>query len=125
MDLSGACNDLEHHLEPVITLFDDHDLDNFRLAFDAPDGDGIHRRWPQANWKTLWENYAVNLLHAGFVHEQYRRSPDVPMVDANARKTFEELNDGILKGAWIRHRGCHRRLSVGAGRRIAENAAQS
>lgn len=98
MDLSGVCDDLERHLVPVIKLLEDHELDSFQLAFDAPDGDGIQRRSPQVNWKTLWENYAVNVLHAGFVHEQYRRSPDMPMVDEKACKTFEELNDGILKG---------------------------
>lgn len=98
MDLSGTCECLESYLAPVITLFEDHELDSFQLAFDAPDGDGIQRRAPQANWKSLWENYAVNVLHAGFVHEQYRRSPDMPMVDEKACKTFEEVNDGILKG---------------------------
>ncbi len=98
MDLSRACDDLEEHLSPVLELFADHELDSFRLAFDSPDGDGIQRRKPAANWKTLWENYAANVLHAGFVHEQYRRSPDVPMVDKNARKTFDEINDGVLKG---------------------------
>jgi choline monooxygenase len=98
MDLSGACNDLENHLSPVLKLFEDHELDSFQLAFDALDGDGIQRLSPKANWKTLWENYAVNVLHAGFVHEQYRRSPDMPMVDEKACKTFEEINDGVLKG---------------------------
>ena len=54
MDLSGKCDDLERHLVPVVKLFEDHELDSFQLAFDAPDGDGIQRRSPQVNWKTLW-----------------------------------------------------------------------
>jgi phenylpropionate dioxygenase-like ring-hydroxylating dioxygenase large terminal subunit len=65
---------------------------------DSADGDGIHRFLAKANWKPLWENYAPNVYHEGFVHEQYRRSAHVPRVDDQARKTYREINDGIVKG---------------------------
>jgi len=68
------------------------------MAHDSADGDGIYRFLAKANWKPLWENYAPNVYHEGFAHEMYRRSEHVPRVDARGRKTYREVNDGIVKG---------------------------
>jgi choline monooxygenase len=98
IDLSGNCPTLPVFLAPVMALFEDFDFSTLEMANDSVDGDGIHRFFTKANWKPLWENYAPNVYHEGFVHEQYRRSAHVPRVDAQARKTFREINDGIVKG---------------------------
>jgi choline monooxygenase len=98
VDLSGRCSALPVFLAPLIALFEDFDFSTLELAMDSADGDGIHRFHAKANWKPLWENYAPNVYHEGFVHEQYRRSAHVPRVDGQARKTFREINDGIVKG---------------------------
>jgi choline monooxygenase len=98
IDLSGKCPALPVFLAPVISLFDDFDFSTLEMAHDSADGDGIHRFSAKANWKPLWENYAPNVYHEGFAHEMYRRSAHVPRVDDQGRKTFREINDGIVKG---------------------------
>jgi len=98
IDLSGKCPTLAAFLAPLAALFDDFDFSTLEMAHDSPDGDGIQRFFAKANWKPLWENYAANVYHEGFVHEQYRRSAHVPRVDAHSHKTFREINDGIVKG---------------------------
>jgi choline monooxygenase len=98
IDLSGRCPALPVFLAPLVALFEDFDFSTLELAMDSADGDGIHRFHAKANWKPLWENYAPNVYHEGFVHEQYRRSAQVPRVDGQGRKTFREINDGIVKG---------------------------
>jgi choline monooxygenase len=98
IDLSGKCPALPAALAPLTALFEQFDFSTLDMAKDSLDGDGIHRFPVKANWKPLWENYAVNVYHEGFVHQQYRRSKYVPRVDDRARKTFREINDGIVKG---------------------------
>ena len=98
MDLSGRCAPLPVFLAPLIALFADFDFSTLEMAHDSADGDGIHRFHARANWKPLWENYAPNVYHEGFVHEQYRRSAHVPRVDALGDRTFHEINGGIVKG---------------------------
>ena len=51
-----------------------------------------------ANWKTLFENTCINVYHEGFVHRLYKAAADVPRVDAQGRKTFEEICDDGLYG---------------------------
>ncbi|MGA2564458.1 MAG: SRPBCC family protein [Steroidobacteraceae bacterium] len=98
IDLSGKCAPLPVFLAPLMALFEDFDFSTLAMANDSADGDGIHRFSAKANWKSLWENYAANVYHEGFVHEQYRRSAHVPRADDQARKTFREINNGIVKG---------------------------
>ena len=98
IDLSGKCPTLPVSLGPLIALFEDFDFSTLEMANDSADGEGIHRFPAKANWKPLWENYAPNVYHEGFVHEQYRRSAHVPRVDDQGRKTYREINDGIVKG---------------------------
>jgi choline monooxygenase len=98
VDLSGKCRPLLDYLAPVIALFEDFDFSTLEMANDIQNGDGILRFHAKANWKPLWENYAPNVYHEGFVHEQYRRSAYVPRVDGQGKKTYLEINDGIVKG---------------------------
>jgi choline monooxygenase len=98
IDLSGHCPPLRVHLAPLISLFEDFDFSTLEFANDSLDGDGVRRFLAKANWKSLWENYAANVYHEGFVHEQYRQSSHVPRVDDQGLKTFREINSGIVKG---------------------------
>jgi choline monooxygenase len=88
IDLSGKCPTLPVFLSPLIELFEDFDFSTLEMANDSGDGEGIHRFLAKANWKPLWENYAPNVYHEGFVHEQYRRSAHVPRVDYLALNTY-------------------------------------
>lgn len=98
IDLSGKAPALEEFLAPMIEFYADYDFSNLGMAFDSADGDGIHRFRARANWKALWENYAPDVYHEGFVHAMYRKSAHVPRVDKAGRKTYREVNDRGLMG---------------------------
>ncbi len=98
INLSGGARPLEEFLAPLIEFYADYDFAALAMAFDSPDGDGIHRFRARANWKTLWENYAPDVYHEGFVHAMYRASDHVPRVDKEGRKTYREVNDRGLVG---------------------------
>ena len=94
VDLGGRAGKLDAHLEPLYRLLDEYDLD---VAKPVEDDDVLARtgRTVEANWKTYLENAAINILHEGFTHEAYRRSPDVPRARAGER-TFFTVRDGPL-----------------------------
>jgi phenylpropionate dioxygenase-like ring-hydroxylating dioxygenase large terminal subunit len=56
----------------------------------------IETRTVDANWKTYQENASINILHEAFTHALYRKSPEVPHVDANGTPTFELFMDAGL-----------------------------
>ena len=94
VDLGGQAGELDDHLAPMYRLLDEYDLDR---AAPVEDDDVLARagRTVEANWKTYLENAAINILHEGFTHEAYRRSPDVPRV-RDGERTFFTVRDGPL-----------------------------
>ena len=78
---------------PVFEHLKDIDLDRLRIGLDEK-GEPMVQTLPiDANWKTVYENYAPNVYHESFVHAMYRRSPHSPRVDENRDKTYTEIND--------------------------------
>ena len=75
-------------------LYADIDLSNL-----APDtgNDGsevmIERYTFESNWKSVYENFAINVNHEGFVHEDYKAAPNVPRVTPAGQRTFVEVDD--------------------------------
>ena len=94
VDLGGHAGKLDEHLAPMYRLLDEYDLD---CAVPVEDDEVLARsgRTVEANWKTYIENAAINILHEGFTHEAYRRSPDVPRV-RDGERTFFTVRDGAL-----------------------------
>ena len=94
VDLGGQAGRLDGHLAPLYRLLEEYDLDR---ATPVEDDDILARagRTVEANWKTYIENAAINILHEGFTHEAYRRSPDVPRA-RDGEKTFFTVRDGPL-----------------------------
>ena len=94
VDLGGQAGELDDHLAPLYRLLDEYDLDR---AVPVEDDDVLARtgRTVEANWKSYIENAAINILHEGFTHEAYRRSPDVPRA-RGGEKTFFTVRDGPL-----------------------------
>lgn len=94
LDLGGQAGKLDDHLAPLYRLLEEYDLDR---AVPVEDDDVLARagRTVDANWKSYIENAAINILHEGFTHEAYRRSPDVPRV-REGEKTFFTVRDGSL-----------------------------
>ena len=93
VDLGGQAGELDEHLGPMYRLLDEYDLD--RAAPVEDDVLARTGRTVEANWKTYLENAAINILHEGFTHEAYRRSPDVPRV-RDGERTFFTVRDGPL-----------------------------
>lgn len=97
VDLGGGAGDIDAWLRPWRDLVSDA----FAIGHLVPavDGDGrplIERRAVKSNWKTYQENASINLLHEGFTHELYRRSPEVPRVSPDGAPRFELTMEGSL-----------------------------
>ena len=94
VDLGGQAGRLDAHLEPLYRLLDEYDLER---ALPVEDDDVLARtgRSVDANWKSYIENAAINILHEGFTHEAYRRSPDVPRA-RDGKRTFFTAREGSL-----------------------------
>ena len=95
VDLGGEAGKLDDHLAPLYQLLEEYDLDRAR---PVEDDDVLARagRTVEANWKTYIENAAINILHEGFTHEAYRRSPDVPRVRDGERTFFTVREEALL-----------------------------
>jgi phenylpropionate dioxygenase-like ring-hydroxylating dioxygenase large terminal subunit len=50
----------------------------------------------RCNWKTFYENSALNILHENFVHDFYSISPEVPRIRADGIPSFTSIIDGGL-----------------------------
>ena len=94
VDLGGQAGRLDAHLEPLYRLLNEYDLER---AVPVEDDDVLARtgRTVDANWKSYIENAAINILHEGFTHEAYRRSPDVPRA-LDGKRTFFTVREGSL-----------------------------
>ena len=94
VDLGGRAGKLDDTLAPMYRLLDEYALDR---AVPVEDDNVLARagRTVDANWKTYLENASINILHEGFTHEAYRRSPDMPRVRGGERNFFT-VRDGPL-----------------------------
>ena len=78
---------------PVFKHLENIDVDRLQIGLDDKDEPMVHTLPINANWKTVYENYAPNVYHESFVHAMYRRSPHSPRVDEGRNKTYTEIND--------------------------------
>ena len=90
INLDAAAQTLDEWLAPWRSRVDnDYAVDALVPACDAQGAPIIETRIVNANWKTYQENASINILHESFTHELYRRSPEVPRVDADGNPTLE------------------------------------
>ena len=82
---------------PVLERFEKLDLNRLQIGLDENDQPMVNTLPINANWKTVYENYAPNVYHhrahESFVHAMYRRSPHSPRVDEGRNRTYTEIND--------------------------------
>lgn len=78
---------------PVFEHLDRIDLGRLAIGLDENEEPMVRTLPIDANWKTVYENYAPNVYHESFVHAMYRRSPHSPRVDADGNRTYTEIND--------------------------------
>ncbi|MBK7902991.1 MAG: Rieske 2Fe-2S domain-containing protein [Proteobacteria bacterium] len=90
--------DFDEYVAPVRRHFVDYDFDVTEFLRGAGGEPLGVLNVCRCNWKTFFENSAINVLHENFVHAAYRQSPQIPRIDAAGRKTFHEIMDGDLLG---------------------------
>ena len=73
--LTAEGDSFDRYMQPVTDYCADLDLQRLAPGHDEHGQPRIDRLTIRANWKTVYENYAPNVYHEGFVHAQYRRSP--------------------------------------------------
>ncbi len=84
---------LEEQYKPVFDHVKNVDLPRLEVGVDENGAPNTFELSIRSNWKTVYENYAVNVFHESFVHAMYRKSPHSPRVDENGNKTYDEIND--------------------------------
>ena len=95
VDLGHSAGSLEDHLAPLLRLLDAYDLEQAVQVEDEKTNLARQGRTVNGNWKTYLENAAINILHEGFTHQAYRRSPEIPRV-RDGKPTFFTVRDGPL-----------------------------
>lgn len=97
INLDGNARAIEEWLSPWLkTVGGEYAVNRLVPARDANGRPLIETRTVDANWKTYQENASINILHEAFTHELYRKSPEVPRVDANGVPGFELFMEGDL-----------------------------
>lgn len=83
---------------PISRQFDEYDLAAACVLRSTDTKPFEFSNSCKTNWKTFFENAAINVLHENFVHEEYRRSPQTPRVNEKGEKTYFDLIDDRLLG---------------------------
>ncbi len=94
INLSGDAPGFEEYIAPVEELYADIDLSNLVVATNKDGSEAMIDRFTfDANWKNVYENFAINVYHEGFTHDEYKAAPNVPRVTPEGRRKFEEVDD--------------------------------
>ena len=94
INLSGDAQPFEEYIAPVEELYSEIDLSNLTPG-TSKDGSKvlIDRYTFESNWKSVYENFAINVNHEGFVHDDYKTAPNVPRVTPEGDRTYEEVDE--------------------------------
>jgi choline monooxygenase len=96
IDLSGTAGDATTAMAPLQTMLKEY---RTQLAIGQNEQGKllIDNENLATNWKTHYENWAINVLHEGFTHDIYEESPQIPRVNAQGEKTYQEyIDDGLM-----------------------------
>jgi len=97
VDLDGAAGDIDEWLKPWHEAVGGHyAVDMLMPAVDEEGRPLIEERTVAVNWKTYQENASINILHEGFTHELYRKSPEIPRIDEQGNPRFRIHLGGCL-----------------------------
>ncbi len=115
VNLSGEACPFADYIAPVEDLYSDIDLSDLKPG-RTKEGDQVfvERAIIESNWKSVYENFAINVYHEGFVHEGYKAAPNVPRVTDDGEKTYEEIDDRGYQG--LRFTGAEADLAYGLAR---------
>jgi choline monooxygenase len=96
IDLSGSAEVFEYQIEPLRKQLAEYRFHSLDIGRDENDEPLINEEDLATNWKTHYENWAINVLHEGFTHEIYAESSQIPRVNTTGEKTYIEHIDGSL-----------------------------
>lgn len=94
VDFSGSAPDFAKQSAPLSKALIDYRINELKIGCDEQNDLLIDQEDLNTNWKTHYENWAINVLHEGFTHEIYAESTQIPRVNANSEKTYLECLDG-------------------------------
>ncbi len=96
IDLSGAAESFESQIEPLRKQLSEYRTLDLDIGHDENGEPLFDEEDLATNWKTHYENWAINVLHEAFTHEIYAESPQIPRVNDAGEKTYVEHIDGSL-----------------------------
>ncbi|WMP19427.1 aromatic ring-hydroxylating oxygenase subunit alpha [Thiothrix lacustris] len=105
INLNGKADPFDVAIQPLRHILSDYRTDDLAIGQDEDGQPLIDTSENLAtNWKTHYENWAINVLHEGFTHEIYAESPQIPRVNTTGEKTYVEHMDGSLMALSYRER---------------------
>ncbi len=96
INLSACPTDFDQQLEPLRKVLAEYRLTDLHIGRDENGDPLLDTEDLAANWKTHYENWALNVLHEAFTHEIYAESPQIPRVSVDGEKTYIEHIDGLF-----------------------------
>ena len=93
INLSAEPEPFEEHIAPVLRSTDEYNLNSSAAGRDENGDILVNHDFIKTNWKTHYENACLNVLHEGFVHDFYRKSPEIPRVNEIGDATFTNIID--------------------------------
>lgn len=104
IDLSGEAEAFDAAIAPLRNMLAAHQTGTLAISRDEQGIPMVDGEDLATNWKTHYENWAINVLHEGFTHEIYAESRQIPRVNAAGEKTYREYLDGPLMALAYRER---------------------
>lgn len=104
VNLSEVPDSFDAFIRPLRSALSAYRSDTLRIGLASDETLLIDQEHLASNWKTHYENWALNVLHESFTHEVYAESPQIPRVNERAEKTYVEHIDGDLMALSYRER---------------------
>jgi choline monooxygenase len=96
INLGQSPGDFADFVAPIERQFSEYDFDLMAVGRNQEGEPLLTTHERRCNWKTFYENSALNILHESFVHDFYSISPEVPRIKADGVPSFTYIIDGGL-----------------------------
>ncbi|HIK70185.1 MAG TPA: hypothetical protein EYF99_09445 [Pseudomonadales bacterium] len=83
----------EDYIAPIRREMSEYDLKSSQAGSDEHGNPYVKAAPIHANWKTVFENACINVLHESFVHTLYDASPEVPRIKEDGVPSFRNITD--------------------------------
>lgn len=104
VNFSDESDNFDEYIAPLRKVLTDYRTDHLQIGLSEDETLLIDQEQLATNWKTHYENWAINVLHEGFTHEVYAESSQIPRVNEHGKKTYVEHIDGELMALSYRER---------------------